>query len=103
MICAHAVRRLKPGTFEQFAQAFMPDTSNPPPGWVRFVMLRGSANENEVVTFGFFDGTMDQMQASQDAADYSDRVNAVAPYVDEVVTNGVYNIVMDLKVEGATA
>ena len=50
MLCAHTVRRLKPGTFDQFSEAFMPSEDDAPAGWVRFHMLRGLADENEVVS-----------------------------------------------------
>ena len=58
MLCAHTVRRLKPGTFDQFRDEFMPSAEEAPAGWVRFHMLRGLADPDEVVTFGFFDGTL---------------------------------------------
>jgi hypothetical protein len=104
MLCAHTVRKLKPGTFDQFAEAFRPDEQGTPPaGWVRFTMLRGTADPDQVITFGFFDGTMDQLNASQDDHGYADRVAAVAPFVEDVVVNGVYDVVVDSKVEGATA
>jgi heme-degrading monooxygenase HmoA len=62
MLCALTVRRIKPGAFEQFAEAFRPpDTDEPPAGWVRFDMLRDTADENRVVTFGFFDGSRDEL------------------------------------------
>jgi hypothetical protein len=93
MLCAHTVRRLKPGTFEQFADAFGPDRTAPPAGWVRFNMLRGVSDENEVVTFGFFDGTLDELNRSQGEGGYRERVEAVAPFVESVVVNGVYEIV----------
>ena len=95
MLCAHTVRRLKPGTFEQFAETFRPDRGAPAPGWVRFDMLRGVQDENEVVTFGFFDGTLDELESSQEGAGYQERVDAIAEFVDAVVANGVYEIVVD--------
>jgi hypothetical protein len=49
MLCAHTVRRLKPGTFDQFREAFRLAAGAPPAGWVRFHMLRGRGDENEVV------------------------------------------------------
>jgi len=36
MICAHTVRRLKPGTLEQFAETFGPPDGAEAAGWVRF-------------------------------------------------------------------
>src|SRR5690348_3630643 len=65
MLCALTVRRLKPGTFDQFREAFMaPITSGAPPeGMVRFDMLRNTADPDEVVCFGFFDGTAEQLRS----------------------------------------
>jgi hypothetical protein len=103
MICAHTVRRLRPGTFDQFKQAFMPDPDSPPPGWVRFDMLRSLADENEVVTFGFFDGTLEELERSQSASDYDERRSAIDPLVEFVVVNGIYDIVVDLNITKAPA
>ncbi|HEU4973678.1 MAG TPA: hypothetical protein VFT50_01210 [Baekduia sp.] len=106
MLCAHTVRKLKPGTFDQFAEAFRPDqgsAAGPPSGWVRFDLCRGVSDPDEVVTFGFFDGTMEQLEANQDDHGYADRVAAVAPFVDHVEANGVYEVVVELKAEGTAA
>jgi hypothetical protein len=104
MLCAHTVRRLKPGTFDQFAEAFRPgDGETPPAGWVRFVMLRPTGGGDEVVTFGFFDGTLDELNASQDDHGYAERRAAASGYVDEVVANGIYDVVVDLNAERASA
>ena len=102
MLCAHTVRRLKPGTFDQFAEAFRPDEGElPPAGWVRFVMLRPHGGGDEVVTFGFFDGTLEELEASQGRHGYEERRAAASQYVDEVLSNGIYDIVVDYRVEGA--
>jgi hypothetical protein len=74
MLCALTVRQLKPGTFERFAEEFGPQESEgPPTGWVRFDMLRDLADENRVVTFGFFDGTLEELEQSQVNHGYEDR------------------------------
>src|SRR5262245_49491194 len=102
MLCAHTVRRLKPGAFEDFAAAFGPPAEGVPAGWVRFTMLRrAQAGGDEVVTFGFFDGTLEQLEASQADHQFEDRRDAASAYVDEVVANGVYDIVVDRRAEGA--
>ena len=74
----------------------MPSTDEAPAGWVRFHMLRGLADENDVVTFGFFDGTLEQLERSQQDADFESHRNAIDPYVDAVIANGVYEIVTTL-------
>jgi hypothetical protein len=93
MLCAHTVRRLKPGTFDRFSEAFMPSEEDAPAGWTRFHMLRSLADEDEVVTFGFFDGTLEQLERSQEDSDFESHRNAIDPYVDTVIANGVYEIV----------
>ena len=92
MLCAHTVRRLKSGTFDEFMEAFMPDPDSPPAGWVRFHALRNLADEDQVVTFGFFDGTLEELEASQDDHDFEERRDAIAPFVEEVLVNGVYDV-----------
>jgi hypothetical protein len=96
MLCAHTVRRLKPGTFDQFREAFIPGEEEAPPGWVRFHLLRGLADPSEVVTFGFFEGTLEELEASQTAADFESRRDSIDPFVDAVIANGVYEIAATL-------
>ena len=66
MLCALTVRTLKPGTFEDFRRAFMghanPDSA--PDGWVRFNMIRGLEHPDEVVCFGFFAGTLEELRSA---------------------------------------
>ena len=99
MICAHTVRRLKSGTFDQFAAAFMPEGTEPPPGLVRFTMLRSLANPDEVITFGLFDATPEQLTAMQTGG-YEELIARISPFVDAVVLNGVYEVVLDEVPEG---
>ena len=94
MICAHTVRRLKPGTFDQFAAAFMPEGMEPPPGIVRFAMLRGLENRDEVITFGIFDSTPEQLAELQTGG-YQELLERISPFVDSVVLNGVYEVAME--------
>jgi hypothetical protein len=103
MLCAHTIRRIKPGTYDEVKAAFMLQEGNVPPGWVRFHALRSLADENEVITFGFFDGTLEELERSQDEADYYDRRQAIEPYVEEVVANGIYEVVESLTPARATA
>jgi hypothetical protein len=94
VLCAHTVRRLKPGSFDEFAEKFGPPEGDAAPaGWKAFYMLRNLHDENEVVTFGFFDGSFDELNSSQDDAGYEERRAAVDDLVESVVANGVYEIV----------
>lgn len=95
MLCALTVRQLKPGTFEQFMEAFRPSGGDgPPTGWVRFNALRDG---DRVVTFGFFNGTMEELSASQTDG-YAERRANADQFVEEVVVNGVFEVVEDMVV-----
>ena len=98
MLCALTVRQLKPGTFERFAEEFGPQPSEglPPRGWERFDMIRDVADENRVVTFGFFDGTLEELERSQAESGYAERRAAVDDLVEEVIVNGVFEVVREL-------
>ena len=99
MLCALTVRQLKPGTFERFAEEFGPrESEGPPRGWVRFDMIRDLDDENRVVTFGFFDGTFEELEQSQAESDYEERRAAVDDVVDQVIVNGVFQVVRDMSV-----
>ena len=99
MLCALTVRQLKPGAFEQFAEEFGPrESDGPPRGWVRFDMIRDLADENRVVTFGFFDGTLEELEQSQAEQGFAERRAAVDDLVEQVVVNGVFEVVRDMGI-----
>jgi hypothetical protein len=94
MLCALTVRKLKPGAMEDFKQAFVPpEDAEPPKGWKRFYALRGVNDENEIITFGFFDGTLEEMMANKNDNDYDERRAAAEEFVESVGTDGVFEIV----------
>ena len=95
MLCALTVRKLKPGSFEQFREAFMGDMPDaPPPGWVRFNMIRNVEDADEVISFGFFDGTLEELRSSGQEG-YEEQMARIAPYVESVGADGLYKIVED--------
>jgi heme-degrading monooxygenase HmoA len=95
MICALTVRKLKPGTFDQFREAFMEseDFETPPEGFVRFDMLRNFEDPDEVISFGFFDGTPEQLREVAAAEGYDRQLERIAPFVESVGADGLYEIV----------
>lgn len=101
MLCALTVRKLKPGTMEQFKEAFIPGGDmQAPPGWKRFYAIRNVADENEIVTFGFFDGTLDELRASQeDNGEYEQRRAAADEFVESVGADGVFEVVEERSME----
>jgi heme-degrading monooxygenase HmoA len=102
MLCALTVRKLKPGTMEDFKAAFMPaGDMEAPPGWKRFYALRNTADENELITFGFFDGTLEELRAGQQSGEgkYEERRAATDQFVESVGADGIYEIVDERSME----
>lgn len=96
MLCALTVRNLKPGTMEQFKQAFIPDDmAEVPAGWKRFYALQNVSDENQVITFGFFDGTLEELRASQQesSSGYEERRAAADELVESVGADGIFEVV----------
>jgi heme-degrading monooxygenase HmoA len=98
MICALTVRKLKPGTFDRFREAFMQPVGRGemPDGWVRFNMIRGVSDPDEVICFGLFDGTVEDVRANAAQASYRDQQAAIAPFVESVGSDGFFEVVEDM-------
>jgi len=60
-------------------------------------LIRDTADTNRVVTFGFFEGTLDDLQRSQDEHGYDERRAAADAFVADVLVNGVFDVVVDMK------
>ena len=103
MLCALTTRTLEPGSFDDFRREFMKDTieNGPPEGWVRFNMIRNAENPDEVVCFGFFDGTLEELRRNAAEMGYSDQQERIAPYVRSTGTDGLFEVVEDLSVTPA--
>jgi hypothetical protein len=94
MICALTVRKLKPGTYEQFQEAFMGGfDENAPEGIVRFNMLRNAEDPDEVISFGFFDGSAEQLREMAAKGGYEEQLERIAPLVESVGADGIYEVV----------
>jgi heme-degrading monooxygenase HmoA len=105
MLCALTVRTLKPGTFDEFREAFMRDLGpdDPPPGWVRFNMIRNAQSPDEVVCFGFFDGTLDDLRRESSDPSRQGQQAAIAPFVESTGADGLFEVVEDFSVAPRSA
>lgn len=94
MICALTVRKLKPGTFDQFREAFLSRLEeDPPEGFVRFHMVRNNEDPDEVITFGLFDGSVEQLRETASRQGYDEQLERIAPFVESVGADGLYEVV----------
>jgi hypothetical protein len=98
MLCALTVRTLEPGTFDRFRAAFMQDVDadDPPHGMVRFSMIRNVRDPDEVITFGVFEGTLEELRETTGEEGRGEQFAAIAPFVAGVGADGLYEVVEDI-------
>lgn len=103
MICALTVRTLVPGTFDQFREAFMRpmESGEPPAGFVGFNMIRNVERPDEVICFGFFDGSVEELRRIAEEFGYHEQQEAIAPFVASVGADGMFEVVEHRRAPGA--
>jgi heme-degrading monooxygenase HmoA len=94
MIVMFTARRLKPGAWEEFREAWDPG-DNKPPGFQRAYHARNIRDEDEVISFGLFDMTEDDYRRwrAEADADETRRVDHISAFVHNEHVSGVYEVV----------
>jgi hypothetical protein len=57
--------------------------------------VRNVEDENEIVSFGFFEGTLDDLRRSQKEFDYASMRANVDEHVESTGTDGIYEVVVE--------
>ncbi len=98
MLCFLTARRLKPESYDRFRQVWEPDEW--PTGLTRAYHLRNPDDEDQVISFGFFEGTMEDYRAlrgDQAASQVEDkRQREMAEVVDSVLLDGVFEVIEEV-------
>jgi hypothetical protein len=98
-ICTLTARRLKPGTYESFRAAWDPGEHSDDPAlqrWKRIYHVRDVADPDVVISFGLFEGTVDELREIQAGMGRSEQVEAVSPHVAEVLLDGSYEVIEEI-------
>jgi heme-degrading monooxygenase HmoA len=94
MIVMFTARRLKPGAWDQFRRAWDPADAVPP-GLQRAYHARNIRDEDELISFGLFDMSLDEYRtwrAEADAAE-TERVDRLSAFVEHEYVSGVYEVI----------
>jgi hypothetical protein len=98
MICVLTHRRLKPDTFDEFREAWKPGQWWP--GMVHAYHLRSVDDPCEVISFAFYDTTIDDYDASRDdpafLEDEQRRLERISGFEESTRMGGVYEVAEDL-------
>ena len=103
MIAALTVRKLKPGTYDEWRKAWQGDDEDMPEG-AEVYILRNKKDPDEVIAFGLVEGNLDEIMAGMDPAAEEARKEAMAPYVESVGADGIYDVIEHIDAKtGASA
>jgi hypothetical protein len=98
MLCALSVRKLKPGAYEDFRKAWEPEEW--PEGFSRAYQVRNTQDENQVISFGLYEGTLEELNAIRDVQKEEERQQRMAPLVDETLVDGIFEVADEVTPSG---
>ena len=89
-------RRLKPGAYDDFRRAWEPERW--PSEAIRAYHARHKDDENIVVSFGLYDGTLDDLDRIRSGhGDEAGRLQRVDEHVEETLLEGVFEVVEEVE------
>ena len=98
MIVMFTARRLKPGAWDQFREAWDPGEGRPP-GLQRAYHARNIRDEDEIISFGLFDMNIDDYRRwrAEDDAQETARVDRLSAFVANEYVSGVYEVIDEVE------
>jgi hypothetical protein len=91
MYCALTVRKLKPGTYDEWRKAWGSD-EDIPEGAEAYI-VRNLKDPNEIVAFGLIEGDMDEIKETFNEDQERARQEAMAPYIESIGADGIYEVI----------
>jgi heme-degrading monooxygenase HmoA len=94
MIVMFTARRLKPGAWEQFRRAWE-GSGERPPGLQRAYHARNVRDEDEVISFGIFDMSLEDYRSwhAEAGSEELRRVDEVSAFVANEYVSGAYEVI----------
>jgi hypothetical protein len=101
MMCAVVVRRLKPGCYEQWREAWQPLGDDEwPRGMTRLWLGRGEDDPHVVAAWSLFDLDEAGLEALRDDPAWmtaeSRRMERMAPFQEELITSSFFRVVEEV-------
>ncbi|MDQ2909687.1 MAG: hypothetical protein M3R26_01690 [Actinomycetota bacterium] len=89
---ALTVRKLKPGSYDEWRKAWEGDPDNWPEG-VHAYILRNLNDPDEIIAFGLTDRSLEEMRTEGMEDEQRQRNEAMAPHVESVGADGFYEVI----------
>lgn len=96
MYAALTVRKLQPGSYDDWRKAWEPDEW--PEGAQRAYILRNLDDSDEIIAFGFFEGDVGTLRDDPRMREQTrKRFERMAPYVASTGADGLYEVVEEVS------
>jgi hypothetical protein len=93
---ALTVRKLKPGSYDDWRKAWEGDPENWPEG-VHAYILRKLDDENEIIAFGLTERSLDELRTEEGREEQRQRNEAMAPYIESIGADGFYEVIDEVN------
>jgi hypothetical protein len=99
MICTLTARRLEPGAYDTFREAWDPTRVNRDAlrQWTRIYHCRDVSDPDVVLSFGLFDGSLDELREAQARLGRESQVGRVEPSIQAVLLDGAFEVIEQLS------
>jgi hypothetical protein len=91
VIAALTVRKLKPGTYDDWRKAWWSDDVTPEDADI--YILRNFNDPNEIIAFGLVEGNREEIEASFDKDKERARQEQMAPFIESIGADGIYEVI----------
>jgi hypothetical protein len=92
---ALTVRKLKPGSYDEWRKAWEGDPEKWPEG-VRAYILRNLNDPDEIIAFGMTDRSIDELRA-EIGDEQQERNEAMAPHIESIGADGLYEVIDEVE------
>jgi hypothetical protein len=92
---ALTVRKLKPGSYDEWRRAWEGDPEKWPEG-VHAYILRNVNDPDEIIAFGMTDRSIDEVSA-EIRQEQQQRIEAMAPYIESTGADGLYEVIDEVE------
>jgi hypothetical protein len=93
---ALTVRKLKPGSYEEWRSAWEGDPANWPEG-VHAYILRNMNDPDEIIAFGLTDRSLDELRTEDMKEEQRQRNEAMAPHIESIGADGLYEVIDEVE------
>ena len=92
---ALTVRKLKPGSYDEWRKAWEGDPEKWPEG-VHAYVLRNVNDANEIIAFGMTERPIDDVK-DEIRAEQQQRNEAMAPHIESIGADGLYEVIDEVE------